>query len=158
MSPIREPLLKKALAQALGMEKQKESTMKPIVCLVLAGWVASCSAIGPVFVDYNGVRRDVATWINGQTLLSMQQKRSLAQLARAEQPLLRDLAQMDAPTKLALAKQRQTALACAHNHVSDNKINQLQQQVFGTEQARILTRYEQEFPRIKLDVAHMQCD
>lgn len=36
---------------------------------------AGCQVVSPVFVDYNGVRRDVAKWINHQQLLSMQQKK-----------------------------------------------------------------------------------
>ena len=46
-----------------------------------------CQVVSPLFVDYNGVRRDVAKWINHQQLLSMQQKRSLVQLSKAQQQL-----------------------------------------------------------------------
>ena len=48
---------------------------------------AGCQVVSPLFVDYNGVRRDVAKWINHQQLLSMQQKRSLVQLSKAQQQL-----------------------------------------------------------------------
>lgn len=127
------------------------------VCLVLPVLLGACQAIGPVFVDYHGVRRDVATWINQQSLLSMQQKRSLAQLARAEQPLLRATPMAEAD-KLAVAKQRQIAIHCAQTHVAAPKIEQLQQQVFGEAQAQTMQRYQTEFPTVKLAASSIQCD
>ena len=59
--------------------------------------LTGCQMVSPIFVNYNGVRRDVATWINQQTFLSMQQKRSLAQISKAQQKVYRlDLNNHDA--------------------------------------------------------------
>ena len=77
---------------------------KCVGVVMLSALLGACQWAGPIFVDYNGVRRDVAEWINGQNLLSMQQKRSLAQLSRAEQPLLHADKAEDPATRLALAK------------------------------------------------------
>lgn len=57
---------------------------KILILLIGLSSLGACQIISPIFVDYNGVRRDVAQWINEQQLMSMQQKRSLAQLSRAE--------------------------------------------------------------------------
>lgn len=51
--------------------------------------ITACQVISPIFVNYNGVRRDVAQWINHQQFMSMQQKRTLAQLSRAQQQIKR---------------------------------------------------------------------
>ena len=59
-----------------------------LVCLGLITIMSSgCQVISPLFIDYNGVRMDVAKWINNHQLLSMQQKRSLVQLSKAQQKL-----------------------------------------------------------------------
>ena len=47
--------------------------------------LSACQLISLLMVDYNGVRRDVAHWINNHQLMSMQQKRSLVQLSKAQQ-------------------------------------------------------------------------
>ena len=59
-----------------------------LVCLGLITIMSSgCQVISPLFVDYNGVRMDVAKWINNHQLLSIQQKGSLVQLSKAQQKL-----------------------------------------------------------------------
>lgn len=132
--------------------------MKILACSLALPILSACQLISPIFVDYNGVRRDVATWINQQQLLSMQQKRSLAQLSKAQQRLVR-IDQIQDSQKLAIAKENSIALHCAQQHLSEHKIQQLQQQVFGQNQhARILAIYDQEFPKIKLDVNSIQCE
>ena len=128
------------------------------VIMIAATLLSACQAISPIFVDYNGVRRDVAEWINGQNLLSMQQKRSLAQLSRAEQPLLHADKAEDPATRLALAKSHQEAMHCANLVLSAKKIDQLQTQVWGADKARVLAYYQQHFPKLKLDANSIQCD
>ena len=61
--------------------------IKIFILLIGLSSLSACQTISPIFVDYNGVRRDVAQWINQQQLMSMQQKRSLAQLSRAQQKI-----------------------------------------------------------------------
>ena len=131
--------------------------MKTILTAGLVLCLSGCQLISPIFVNYNGVRRDVATWINQQTLLSMQQKRSLAQLSRAQQQL-RNFPAKDPQIQLAIAKQNQIALYCANQHVSAKKIKQLQDRDFDEEQAQILQQYEQLAPKIKLDSTALQCE
>ena len=120
--------------------------------------ITGCQVISPLFVDYNGVRMDVARWINNQQLLSMQQKRSLAQLSKAQQKLYR-IEQIPENQKLAVAKQNQIALHCAYQHLSEHKIKQLQAMVFGQDKKdAILKKYAQEFPQIKLAASAIQCE
>lgn len=131
---------------------------KCVGVVMLSALLGACQWAGPIFVDYNGVRRDVAEWINGQNLLSMQQKRSLAQLSRAEQPLLHADKAEDPATRLALAKSHQEAMHCAYLVLPAEKIDQLQEQVWGADKARVLADYQQHFPKLKLDASSIQCD
>ena len=120
--------------------------------------ITGCQVISPLFVDYNGVRMDVARWINNQQLLSMQQKRSLAQLSKAQQKLYR-IEQIPENQKLAVAKQNQIALHCAYQHLSEHKIKQLQAMVLGQDKKdAILKKYAQEFPQIKLAASAIKCE
>ena len=131
---------------------------KLVTINLIAMVITGCQIISPIFVDYNGVRRDVARWINNQQLLSMQQKRSLAQLSKAQQKLYR-IEQIPEYQKLAIAKQNQIALHCAYLHLTENKINQLQVMVFGQDQKdAILEKYHQEFPQIKLAATTIHCE
>ncbi|SPL71994.1 hypothetical protein [Acinetobacter stercoris] len=50
--------------------------------------------ISPTFVDYNGVRMNVAKWINQQQMLGMQQKRRLVQLSKVQQNYLKLVQEM----------------------------------------------------------------
>ena len=119
---------------------------------------SSCQLISPIFVDYNGVRMDVARWINNQQLLSMQQKRSLAQLSKAQQKLYR-IEQIPQDHKLAIATQNQIALHCARLHLTENKIDQLQSIVFGQNRKQeVLQHYDQQFPQVKLAGSAIQCE
>ncbi|MGS0707562.1 hypothetical protein ACVBEE_13805 [Acinetobacter sp. ANC 3781] len=131
---------------------------KLIAISLMATVITGCQIISPIFIDYNGVRMDVAQWINHQQLLTMQQKRSLAQLSKAQQKLYR-IEQIPEDQKLAIAKQNQIALHCAYLHLTENKINQLQVMVFGQDKKdAILEKYNQEFPHIKLAATAIQCE
>jgi hypothetical protein len=77
----------------------------------------------------NGVRRDVATWINKQPLLSMQQKRSMAQLSRAQQSIIR-LDFNDQEKLVSVARANEAAMYCANQHLSARQIQRLQKQIF----------------------------
>ncbi|MGE8684651.1 MAG: hypothetical protein ACN6OV_09260 [Acinetobacter sp.] len=120
--------------------------------------LTGCQLVSPIFVDYNGVRRDVATWINQQSLLSMQQKRSLTQLSKAQQKVYSlDLNNREAV--LNVAKENQMALHCANlHHVSDKKIQQLQQHIFDASSWAKFQQFEQTAPQIKLDASSIQCE
>ena len=132
--------------------------IKILMLVLLMPILPACQLISPIFVDYNGVRMDVARWINQQHLLSMQQKRSLAQLSKAQQKLVH-IEQIQENQKLDIAKENSIALQCAQQHLNTHKIQQLQQQVFDQKNMqRILTIYDQQFPKIKLDANSIQCE
>lgn len=121
--------------------------------------LSACQLISPIFVEYNGVRRDVAQWINQQTFLSMQQKRSLAQLSKAQQKLVH-IDRISSDSKLSIAKENSIAMHCAQLHLKPTQIEALQSQIFAnpTERNRILERYDQEFPKLRLDPNLIQCE
>ena len=88
----------------------------------------------------------------------MQQKRSLAQLSKAQQKLYR-IEQIPQDQKLAIATQNQVALNCARLHLTENKIDQLQSIVFGQNQKQeVLQHYDQQFPQVKLAGSTIQCE
>ena len=131
--------------------------IKIFILLIGISSLSACQIISPIFVDYNGVRRDVAQWINQQQLMSMQQKRSLAQLSRAQQKIGR-YPEYDQSQRLAVTRENQIALHCARLHVTEHKIQQLQQKIYAGETQTILNRYEQLSPQIKLDSTSIRCD
>ena len=137
----------------------RRSMNSKILCLgIFIPVLTACQLISPIFVDYNGVRRDVAEWINQQTFLSMQQKRSLAQLSKAQQKLVR-IEMIKESDKLTVAKENAIALHCAHLHASEQKIQQLQDQIFEAERkATILKIFDEQFPKVKLDSTSIQCE
>ena len=131
---------------------------KLLVLLLFIGNLTACQLVSPIFVDYNGVRMDVAKWINHQPLLSMQQKRSLVQLSKAQQKLY-PIKNIPEDQKLKIAQENSIAMHCAQLHLSQHKIEQLQSQVFGdVEKQQILDRYNQYFPKVKLDSHSIQCE
>ncbi|EEY90581.1 MULTISPECIES: hypothetical protein [Acinetobacter] len=131
--------------------------IKILILLISLSSLSACQIISPIFVDYNGVRRDVAQWINQQQLMSMQQKRSLAQLSRAQQKIER-YPEYDQTQRLAVTRENQIALHCVRLHVTEHKIQQLQQKIYAGETQTILNRYEQLSPQIKLDPTSIRCD
>ncbi len=128
-----------------------------IVFGLIISSLSACQIMSPIFVDYNGVRMDVAKWINTQTFLSMQQKRSLAQLSKAQQQLYH-INQISDEKKLEIAQQNTTALYCARLHLTEHKISQLQDVIFSENKNQILERYSHDFPRIKLDENLIHCE
>lgn len=92
--------------------------------------LSACQLISPVFVDYNDCAYGCLwQWINQQSLLSMQQKRSLAQLSKAQQQAVH-IGQIQDSQKICHCQENSIAMHCALQHVSQQKIQQLQQQVF----------------------------
>ncbi|WP_216934054.1 MULTISPECIES: hypothetical protein [unclassified Acinetobacter] len=131
--------------------------IKLLILVIGLSTLSACQIISPIFVDYNGVRRDVAQWINQHQLMSMQQKRALVQLSKAQQKIERYL-EYDQTKRLAVTRENQIALHCARLHVTEHKIQQLQQRIYGTETQTVLNRYQQLSPQIKLDPTSIQCE
>ena len=131
---------------------------KALLTLSLLTTLIACQLVSPIFVEYNGVRMDVAQWINQQPLMTMQQKRTLAQLSRAQQKLVK-IDQITEHDKVAISTQNAIALYCANQHLSPKKIAQLQDQIFNSaDKKRILEKFDQEFPKVKLDTSKIECD
>ncbi|WP_436913045.1 hypothetical protein [Acinetobacter schindleri] len=119
--------------------------------------LSACQLISPLMVDYNGVRRDVAHWINNHQLMSMQQKRSLVQLSKAQQKL-KHFAEYDATEQMKVTQENQIALHCARIHITESKISQLQQQIYGSANASIQQQYQRLAPKFKIDTTQIQCE
>ena len=150
----------KILSSTMYLDTFLSRIMNPKLLFVAAILLplSACQLISPIFVNYNGVRMDVAKWINNQSLLSMQQKRSLAQLSKAQQKLVR-INEIPENKKLEISKDNTIAMICARRHLTEYKITQLQNQVFGKdERVSILEQYEQQFPKVKLDAESIICE
>ena len=132
--------------------------IKLLTIILIPTLLNACQLISPLFVEYNGVRMDVAKWINHQQLLSMQQKRSLAQLSRAQQKLVK-IDEIPNTKKIDISKENAIAMHCARLYLSDSKITQLQNQVFDIKtKQQILEKFDRDFPKLKIDVSQIQCD
>lgn len=130
------------------------------ICLTLSLTVMTltgCQIVSPIFVDYNGVRRDVASWINKQPLLSMQQKRSMAQLSRAQQPIIR-LDFNDQEKLVSVARANEAAMYCANQYLSARQIQRLQKQIFPEDALHKLSLLEQQALHITLTEQEKRCD
>lgn len=131
---------------------------KILISLSLLMYLSACQLVSPIFVEYSGVRMDVAKWINSQTFLSMQQKRSLAQLSRAQQKIVK-IDEIQKSYKVEISMQNTIAFYCANQYLSPKKIGQLQDQIFdAADKNRILEKFNQEFPKVKLDTSKIVCD
>ena len=130
-----------------------------LVCLGLITIISSgCQVLSPLFVDYNGVRMDVAKWINNHQLLSMQQKRSLVQLSKAQQKLYQ-IENKQEQQRIQIIKENIIAIHCAQLHLTKHKIKQLQNQIFNHDQKQqILDMYNQQRQNIKIDLNSVQCE
>ncbi|AXY59456.1 hypothetical protein [Acinetobacter sp. WCHAc010052] len=131
--------------------------LKFLSLLFMLPLVTACQLISPVFVDYNGVRMDVARWINTQPLLSMQQKRSLVQLSKAQQRLYR-ISEASESVQQEIAIQNAVALQCARRNVSERKIRQLQDQVLDENRQQYLKVLNQQLDGLKLDPTTVHCE
>ncbi|WOE42450.1 hypothetical protein [Acinetobacter chinensis] len=131
--------------------------LKFLSLLFMLPLLTACQLISPVFVDYNGVRMDVARWINTQALLSMQQKRSLVQLSKAQQRLYR-INEASESVQQEIAIQNAVALQCARRNVSERKIRQLQDQVLDENRQQYLKVLNQQLDGLKLDPTKVHCE
>lgn len=100
---------------------------------------------------------DVARWINTQALLSMQQKRSLVQLSKAQQRLYR-INEASESVQQEIAIQNAVALQCARRNVSERKIRQLQDQVPDENRQQYLKVLNQQSDGLKLDPTKVHCE
>lgn len=129
-----------------------------LICLSLITMISSgCQVISPIFVDYNGVRMDVAKWINHHPFLSMQQKRSLVELSKAQQKLSQ-IKNKQEEQRTQIIEENIIAMHCARPYLSAEKIKQLQNQIFDHDQKQhILDLYDQERQKTKIDLNAIQC-
>lgn len=81
----------------------------------------------------------------------------MVQLSKAQQKLI-DIENIQENQKFSIAKENAIAMHCAHQHITEDKINQLQDQILGQNKLQILAIYKQQFPKLKIDVNAIQCE
>ena len=62
--------------------------LKSIILSSLVVGLSSCALVSPIFVDHNGVRRDVAQFINSKMSYSIADRRVLVAYAKGQQKIL----------------------------------------------------------------------
>ncbi len=79
--------------------------------------LSNCQLISPMITDYNGVRRDVATYINSNLLFSLKDREILVNYTKGQQKIL--TADRLGPTaQQNLALERAEGRYCASQHIS----------------------------------------
>ena len=101
---------------------------KLTICTVVS-LLGACSLISPLVVDYNGVRRDVATAINQNTLLSISSRHVLVAYAKEQQKILSSQYQSE-DQQNRLAQDRAIGTYCALQKVSAKKLNWVDSKIF----------------------------
>jgi hypothetical protein len=132
---------------------------KTWVVLSSVSLLTACQAISPIFVDYHGVRRDVAQWINHKNLLSMQQKRDLVAIAQVEQTLNRIKRSSTIEERQTFAAEYHTAYVCHASQLNPKHVKALQLQIYEPSQLTDLHRfYENNLRQLEPKPSDIQCN
>jgi len=103
----------------------------------------------------NSNASNIINWVNQQTITETQ-KKSMLQLSQALQKL-NSIENIPDSQKFNIAKENAIARHCAHLQLNEQQIEQLQEQVLGKDKQRILEIYDQQFPKLKIDINSIQC-
>ncbi|MFV5453217.1 hypothetical protein [Acinetobacter towneri] len=104
--------------------------LKSIILSSLVVGLSSCALVSPIFVDYNGVRRDVAQFINSKMSYSIADRRVLVAYAKGQQKIL-TADRLSPEAQQQLAYERAVGRYCASQHISLKKLNQVDAKIFS---------------------------
>lgn len=103
---------------------------KVFACSALLLSLSACQLISPLVIDYNGVRRDVATYINNSMFFSIADRKVLVEYAKQQQKVL-NFDKLTAEQQKQLAYDRAVGRYCAAQHISMKKLNLVDSQIFS---------------------------
>ena len=119
--------------------------------------LGACSLISPLVVDYNGVRRDVATSINQNPLLSISNRQVLVAYAKEQQKILSSQYQSEDKQKL-LAQERAIGTYCSQQKISAKKLNWVDSKIFALPDQQEKLKLNQSLQStIKLNTNEIDC-
>ena len=141
----------------------RENTMS---CTLRFKWLAvaglalslgACQVVGPILVDYNGVRRDVAQYINSKMSYSFADKRVLVAYAKGQQKIL-TADRLSPEAQQQLAYERAVGRYCASQHISLKKLNQIDAKIFSYPDQQANWQHIQNLQmQIQLDTNNIDC-
>ena len=131
--------------------------LKSIILSSLVVGLSSCALVSPIFVDYNGVRRDVAQFINSKMSYSIADRHVLVAYAKGQQKIL-TVHQLNAAAQQQLAYERAVGRYCASQHISLKKLNQVDAKIFAhSDQQANWQQIQNLQMQIQLDTAQIDC-
>lgn len=104
--------------------------MKILVSSALLLSLSACQLISPLVIDYNGVRRDVATYINNSLFFSIADRKILVEYAKEQQKVL-NFDQLNRDQQKQLAHDRAIGRYCAAQQISMKKLNLVDSHIFS---------------------------
>ncbi|AWL28269.1 hypothetical protein DJ533_06640 [Acinetobacter defluvii] len=103
---------------------------KVFACSALLLSLSACQLISPLVIDYNGVRLDVATYINNSMFFSIADRKVLVEYAKQQQKVL-NFDKLTAEQQKQLAYDRAVGRYCAAQRISMKKLNLVDSQIFS---------------------------
>ena len=123
----------------------------------LALSLGACQVVGPILVDYNGVRRDVAQYINSKMSYSFADKHVLVAYAKGQQKIL-TADRLSPEAQQQLAYERAVGRYCASQHISLKKLNQVDAKIFSYPDQQANWQQIQNLQmQIQLDTNNIDC-
>ena len=123
----------------------------------LALSLGACQVVGPILVDYNGVRRDVAQYINSKMSYGFADKRVLVAYANGQQKIL-TADRLSPEAQQQLAYERAVGRYCASQHISLKKLNQVDAKIFSYPDQQANWQHIQNLQmQIQLDTNNIDC-
>ncbi|WP_252726006.1 hypothetical protein [Acinetobacter indicus] len=132
--------------------------LKIWISSLLVATLSGCQLVAPLIVDYNGVRRDVAEFINGHLWFTIPQKRILVEYAKGQQKIL-TADRLSPEAQQALAQERYEGRYCAAQKIAVSKLDQVDEKIFVyADQQQRWQQIQQLQQTLKLDVQQLNCE
>ncbi|WP_122901639.1 hypothetical protein [Acinetobacter sp. B51(2017)] len=125
------------------------------VCLIL---LTGCQLISPILTNYNGVRMDVASYINHAWRFSLKEREVLVAYAKQQQKIS-SWHNLNSAKQHSLAEHRLIGRYCAEQKISAKKLDLIDQQIFST--IELQTKLQAMYARqqhIQLDYSSLNCE
>ena len=124
------------------------------ICLIL---LTGCQLISPILTNYNGVRMDVAHYINNSWRFGLKERDVLVAYAK-EQQKVTTWTRLNDTERHRLAEQRLFGRYCAEQKISAKKLDLIDQKIFANSESQMMLvamyRLQQ---KMQLDLNNTDC-
>ena len=125
--------------------------------IALSFSVSACQLISPLITNYNGVRMDVAHYINHNRSFSLKERAILVEYAKAQQQITA-WQRLSPEQQMTLAEQRWIGRWCSEQKIAAKKLDLVDAQIFADVSAQQKWRLLQaQQADLKLDVKEINC-